>query len=147
MSISILLFDYSLQHEENLQYNLYVICNLMDKYLFKATIKKGSMNVLNLIQLLNPNLSGLFKGSFCSEEGGGGLKLPPLSKTRQNYARNLKFGTCKYTHICICRKYTFYFHDPLILMISAFFCKKSEFFVKNSTFTQSNSMKAVLEIF
>ena len=35
----------------------------------------------------------------------------------------------------------------LILLISAFFCKKSAVFGKNSTSTQSNSMKAVLEIF
>ena len=30
--------------------------------------------------------------------------------------------------------------------MSAFFCKKLEFFGKNSTFTQSNNMRAVLEI-
>ena len=31
--------------------------------------------------------------------------------------------------------------------MSALFCKKSAFFCKNDTFTQSNSVKAVLEIF
>ena len=36
---------------------------------------------------------------------------------------------------------------PLILLISALFCKKSAFFGKNNTFTQTNSMRAVLEIF
>ena len=35
----------------------------------------------------------------------------------------------------------------LILMISAFFDNKSEFFGKNSAFTQSNSVRVVLEIF
>ena len=35
----------------------------------------------------------------------------------------------------------------LILLISAFFCKYQRFFSKNSTFTQSNSVTAVLEIF
>ena len=36
---------------------------------------------------------------------------------------------------------------PLILLTSAFFCEKSAFFGKNSTFTQSNNVTAVLEIF
>ena len=35
----------------------------------------------------------------------------------------------------------------LILLMSAIFSKKSAFFVENSTFTQSNSVRAVLEIF
>ena len=37
--------------------------------------------------------------------------------------------------------------DLLILLMSAFFCKKAAFFGQNSTFTQSNSGRAVLEIF
>ena len=36
--------------------------------------------------------------------------------------------------------------DPLILLTPAF-PEKIRFFVKNTTFTQSNSMRAVLEIF
>ena len=35
----------------------------------------------------------------------------------------------------------------LILLMSTFFCKRSLFFGKNSTFTQSNSARAVLGIF
>ena len=35
----------------------------------------------------------------------------------------------------------------LILLISASFCKKSEFSGKNSTFIQSNILRPVLEIF
>ena len=35
----------------------------------------------------------------------------------------------------------------LILLMSVFFCQKSTFFGKNNTFTQSNSVRAVLEIF
>ena len=35
----------------------------------------------------------------------------------------------------------------LILLISAFFCKKLAFFGENGTVTQSNSVRAVLEIF
>ena len=39
------------------------------------------------------------------------------------------------------------FKALLILLISAFFCKKSVFFGQDSTFTQSNSVRAVTEIF
>ena len=38
------------------------------------------------------------------------------------------------------------FVGPLILLRTAFFCKKSAFFSKNSAFTQSNSMGAEFEI-
>ena len=55
---------------------------------------------------------------------------------------------CKYTHICSFRKYAFQYQGILIFAyISIFFCKKLSFFGKNSTFTQSNSVRAVLEIF
>ena len=53
----------------------------------------------------------------------------------------------KHTHICSFRKYTFKYQDLLnIVSIFFFFFKKSAF-VKNSAFTQNNSMRAVLEIF
>ena len=39
-----------------------------------------------MFMYINPNLGGSFWG------GGGGVKFPLLSKTRYNYARNLKFG-------------------------------------------------------
>ena len=37
--------------------------------------------------------------------------------------------------------------NPLILLMSAFSCKLLAFFVPKSTFAQSNSVRAVLEIF
>ena len=37
--------------------------------------------------------------------------------------------------------------NPLILLISTFFAKNQHFLVKNSTFTESNGMRAVLEVF
>ena len=45
--------------------------------------------------LVNPNLGGLFRGSFCGvgAGGGGGVKYTPLSQICYNYARNFKFGT------------------------------------------------------
>ena len=36
--------------------------------------------------------------------------------------------------------------ELLIFLMSEFFCKKSAFFGQNSTFTQSNSVRPVLEI-
>ena len=55
----------------------------------------------------------------------------------------------QYTPICSFRKYTenFSAQTPLILLMSTFFCKKLAFYVQKSTFTQSNSVKAVLEVF
>ena len=48
----------------------------------------------------------------------------------------------KYTHACSFRKHYFQFQEPLHFAdVSRFFCCKS------SNFTQSNSMRAVLEIF
>ena len=53
----------------------------------------------------------------------------------------------KYTPIFSFRKYTFQCLDLLNIADVAFFCKKLAFFVRKSTFTQSNSVGAVLEIF
>ena len=50
-------------------------------------------------RLSNPNLGGLFRGSF---RGGGGRNYP-LSKTCWNYTRIFKFGTLIFSF----RKYTF----------------------------------------
>ena len=53
----------------------------------------------------------------------------------------------KYTHYLISENIAFSVKAFLILLMSAFFCKKSEFFGKNGTFTQINSVRAVLKIF
>ena len=44
----------------------------------------------------------------------------------------------KYTHICSVRKYTFYYQDPILLML-VFPLQKIYIFGKNSTFTKSIS--------
>ena len=54
---------------------------------------------------------------------------------------------CKYTLICSCRKCTFWYQGLLNFADVSIFCKKSVFFSQNSTFTQSNSVRALLEIF
>ena len=53
----------------------------------------------------------------------------------------------KYTPTCSFRNIPFSAQAPLILLMSAFFAKNQRFLFKKSTFTQRNSMRAVLEIF
>ena len=53
----------------------------------------------------------------------------------------------KYTHICSFRKYTFQYQALLNFADVSIFLQKKQHFGKNSTFTQSNSVRAVLEIF
>ena len=58
----------------------------------------------------------------------------------------MKFRTYVHTY-AVSEKTLFSTNNPLILLMSAFFWKKSAFFGKSSIFTQSNSMRAVLEFF
>ena len=52
------------------------------------------------------------------------------------------------THTCAAlENITFSTKALLILLMSVFFLQKSAFFGKNSTFSQSNSLRAVFEIF
>ena len=88
-----------------------------------------------------------------------GLRVTRENK-RKNYPLCLKLVRIipetwnlvrKYTHLFSFRKYTFVPFSVKALLIffkvSNFFCKKkSAFFRKNGTFTQSSSMGAVLEI-
>ena len=67
-------------------------------------------------------------------------KITPPSKTRYNYARNFKLGMYEHTHIQFQKIYLLVPKVLLILLMSAFFGK-----IK--TFTQSSSVRAVLEIF
>ena len=66
---------------------------------------------------LNSDLGGLFSGSFW---GGGGGKITRLKLV------TIMLETSN---------------------LSAFFCKNPAFFGKNSTYTQNNSVRAVLETF
>ena len=73
-----------------------------------------------------------------------------MSKTCWNYARNMKFGTEVHTYVAFAFFFTYLPFSTkalLILLMLAFFLQKSAFFGKNSTFTRSNSVRAVLEIF
>ena len=78
------------------------------------------------------NLGELFRDSFCG--GGGGVKLtPPPLLELVRILLEIPNLTRKYTPIC--------------RLMSAFFFKKLAFFVQKSTFTQSDSVRAVLQIF
>ena len=94
------------------------------------------MSCLEHFSRLNPNLYGLFRGSFSFSC----LKLVEIILETSNLAR-------KYTPICSFRKYTFYCLGPLNFADVSIFPPKLAFFLQKSTFTQSNSVRTVLEFF
>ena len=62
----------------------------------------------------------------------------------ETYARNL---VRKYKHIFGFIKYTFQYQSPFNFVDVIFFSKKSAVLCKNGTFTQRNSVEAVLQFF
>ena len=78
--------------------------------------------------------------------GRGGSKITPCLKSVKITLETSNLAR-KYKHICSFRKYTFQYQGPLNFADVSIFCKKSAFFGKNSTFTQSKSVRAVLDIF
>ena len=75
---------------------------------------------------INPNLGGLFRGLFWGEG---------------------KFGKEIWENLVLSENISFSTKARLILLMPAFFYKESAVFGKYSTFTQGNSVRAVLEIF
>ena len=75
--------------------------------------------------LLYPTLGGLFRGSFWK------LQIWHVRTHTYIVLENIPFST----------------KVLLILLMSVYFCKKSVFSGNNSTYTQSNIVRAVLEIF
>ena len=59
----------------------------------------------------------------------------------------LETWNLKHTHIFSFRKYTFWYQGPLNFADVRIFLQKLVLFGKNSTFTQSNSVRPALEIF
>ena len=83
------------------------------------------------MKFINSNLGGLFRCSnvleLCYK-----LEIWYVSTHIYVVSENIPFST----------------NNPLILLVLAFFFAKNQhFLVKNSTFTQNNSMRAVLEVF
>ena len=66
------------------------------------------------------------------------LKLVRIILETSNLAR-------KYTHTCSFRKYTC--NTKVLLILLNFFAKNQRFYGQNSTFAQSNGVRAALEIF
>ena len=85
---------------------------------------------------VNHNLGEVFRDWFYSGGLLGGGKIFPLIGNLSELYYNLEIWY-KYTYI-----YSFRNHDSLA-DVSNFFCKKSSFFGKNSTLTQSNSKSCV----
>lgn len=80
---------------------------------------------------------------------GGRGNTTALSKTRVDYARYLKFEMYVHTSMSICKfiKHTFQYKDHLNVANVSIFLQKFSTFDKDSTFTQNNSMRVVLEVF
>ena len=114
-------------------------------YLWRKKQKDDSQN-LTLIWM--SFLGVRFEVCVCAGRGEGGkLPRPPLLCLKfvrimletWNLAR-------KYEHMYSFRNVSLSTKALLILLMSAFFAKNQRFFGQNSTFTQSNSVRAVLEI-
>ena len=82
---------------------------------------------------------------------GIGFKVGEWGKTTSPYLKLIRtiletwHLVRKYTDICSFRKHTFYYQGSLNFAdAGSFFEKKSAFFGKSSTFTQSNNVRVLL---
>ena len=91
--------------------------------------------------IFNSNLGGFLRVSFWGAQGEG-LKVTPCLKLVRIMLETWNLVR-KYTY-AVSDNIPFSIKTPLILL---FFYKKSAFFGKNSIFSQSNSVGAVLEMF
>ena len=81
------------------------------------------------------------------EVRAGGSKTTPCLKLVRIMLESSNLAG-KYTHTyLVSENIPFSIKALLILLMSAFFCKKISVFSENCTFTQSNSVRAALEIF
>ena len=99
---------------------------------------KNNLNERLYAALFNPNIGGLFRVSLYGgrRQNYPCLKLVKILLEIRDFAR-------KYSQIFSFRKCTFKYQDPLNFA-DIFFLAKNSIFGKNSTFTQSNSMRSVL---
>ena len=109
-----------------------------------VTVQRVNIDHLAVVCLgFKLNLRVLLRGFFCGW-GGGEVKLRLKIIRIMLETSNL---ACKYTHICSFRKYTSQYQDPLNFADVSFSLKDHHILAQNSTFPQSNSMRAVLKIF
>ena len=84
---------------------------------------------------------------FVLSYGGGVKMLTPCLKVVKLCQKYEICNVSTHRTQVVSENTSFSTNAALNLLMSAFFCKKSAFFDKNSTFTQSSSVRAVLEIF
>ena len=101
---------------------------------------RSFVNFLFWVKILTLISEGSLEVQF---EVGGGTKITPCLKLVWIMLERWNF-VHKYTHICSFRNSTKAF---LLLLMSAFFLQKTNVFGNNSTFTQSNNLRYVLDIF
>ena len=113
-----------------------------------AFVLSCSMQSYEIFRLLNPYLGSLVRGLFYSES--------PNIKLHKIILRSEIWQVRTHTNICSFRKYILQYQDSAnfsevsvfcFFVLLCFVCKKSTFFERNSTFTQSNLMRAVLKTF
>ena len=94
------------------------------------------------VRYFNPNLVGVFRGSFWGGGGGGGGKITPPPPVWNSVAlrKKLEMWHVSTDPYLVSGNISFSTKVLLILLMSAFFGQ-------NNTFTQSNSVRAVLEMF
>ena len=79
--------------------------------------------------------------------GGGGKSTPSPVKNLLELCYKFQIWYVSTHTYVVSVNISFSAKALIILLMSAFFCKKSAFSGKNGTFTQSNSLRAALERF
>ena len=119
-----------------------LIGRVKSQVIFRISEMSKCLSILSDF-LFNPIPCWLFRGLFC----GGETNFLTLSKTGWNFARKLKFGMQRYTDIKFQKLYLFVGRLLQFCWCQNFVAKSQGFFWKSKTFTQSNSVRAVLESF
>ena len=91
--------------------------SLLLKRIFVWRIRQILTNIFNWQVQFNPNLGGLFRAFVLRQEE---FNYPPLFKNRQNYPRNLTFGTLVHTYV-VSENIPFSTKNSAVLLMSAFF--------------------------
>ena len=111
-----------------------------------VTVIENIFQIFGRFLYLRRSLTLIWVG-FLGVRFEGGVKITPCLKPVRIMLETSNLA-CQDALICNSRKYTFKCLGPLNFAdVSIFFLKKLAFFAKKSTFMQSNSVRAALEIF